>query len=390
MRALRDRLGGLDHVRLDLLLSVAIITELELELWFGAGIPNSRRLFTALAAVLFAAPVAVRRRWPGGALVLCSAIAALQAFLGGDLSAANGVLLVPAVLAYSDGAWLDLRRSLAALFLGAGLFGGFVLQSAAAPLSAGTIATDLLFLALLLTAPWFVGRLARERGRRAAAFGELAAQAATEREQRERAAITEERIRIGRELQDIIAHSVSAMVIQAGGARRALASSPQQARESILNVEETGRQTLADLRRLLGMLRRDGDPRALAPQPGLDQLGTLLDSLREAGLECRMRLEGQRIDLTPGIDLLGYRVIEAVLLIVARRRARSAIVTVCYEPQQLGLEIRGAGSPPDLDRDLGAMCERVALYDGSVRRLSADDGRFALRARLPLGTAVDQ
>jgi signal transduction histidine kinase len=127
----------------------------------------------------------------------------------------------------------------------------------------------------------------------------LAAQAAIAQDERESAAIAEERARIGGELQDIIAHSVSVMIIQAGGARLLVRSDPERARDSILNVEQTGRETLADLHRLLGMLRKDDDPRALAPQPGLNQLAALIDSIRDTGVECELRAEGEPIDLTP-------------------------------------------------------------------------------------------
>ena len=167
---------------------------------------------------------------------------------------------------------------------------------------------------------WLVGRFVRRHSVRAGAFRELAAQAAAEQDAHDAAAIAEERARIGSELQDIIAHSVSAMVIQAGSARLLLRSDPGRARDSILNVEETGRQALSDLRRLLGMLRKDDDPRALSPQPGLGQLAALIDSLGDAGLACERQTVGEPIDLTPGIDLVAYRVIEAALRAAADRQ----------------------------------------------------------------------
>lgn len=388
MRALSKRIAGLDARRIDAILAVAILVEVEVESWLAHGVSDSDRFLTAAAAVLFASPIAVRRRWPAGALVFCSAVVVIQELLGGDLGASNGVLLVPVVLAYSVGAWLEPRRGLGAMILGGSLFGGFVLLTDANLSSFGEIAADLFFACLLFAAPWFLGRLVRERGRRAAAFGELAVQAAAEHRERGRAAIAQERVRIGSELQDIIAHSVSAMVIQAGGARRLLRSDPEQARDSILIVEQTGREALADMRRLLGMLRKDDDPRALAPQPGLDQLATLLDSLRTRGLECGLRTEGEPIDLTPGIDLVGYRVIEQVLACATRHRCGRAVVSVRYRPYWLELEIRGDGSITDLDEDLRGMSERVSLYDGSLETLPAGGDAFALQARLPLGAAV--
>jgi signal transduction histidine kinase len=139
----------------------------------------------------------------------------------------------------------------------------------------------------------------RRHSRRTGAFRELAAQAAAEQDTWDAAAIAAERARIGSELQDIIAHSISAMVIQAGSARLVLRSDPDRARDSIHTVERTGRQTLSDLRRLLGMLRKDDDPRALSPQPGLSQITALIDSVRRAGLTCEQSTIGDPINLTP-------------------------------------------------------------------------------------------
>ncbi len=235
---------------------------------------------------------------------------------------------------------------------------------------------------------WFVGRLVRERHHRATAFGELAALAAAEQEERESAAITEERTRIGGELRDIIARSVSAMMIQAGAAGDLLRSDPARARDSILNVEQTGREALADLRRLLGMLRNDDDPRKLAPQPGLDQLASLVRAMRELGVECELRTIGEPTDLAPGVDLVGYRVIEAALLTAADHHASRAIATVRYHEHELELEIRGDSPIPDLDELLRGMSQRVSLYDGSLRALPAGQDGFGLQARLPLGVSV--
>jgi signal transduction histidine kinase len=388
MRAWRDRVVGFVRERLDMLITIAVIVELQLEFWLNSGIPESHRLPTAIVIVAFAAPIAIRRRRPALALVLCTAVAAVQALLGLDLMSANGILVPPIVLAYTVGARLDLRQSLTPLALGFCLFTLTTLLAPPAPGSPSEAAQDLAFVGLLFAAPWFVGRLARERDRRTAAFSQLAASAAAEREERERAAVAGERLRIGGELQDIIAHSVSAMVIQTSAARQLLQSHPERARESILTVEQTGRDTLSDLRRLLGILRRDDDAHALAPQPGLDQLSALTRSLAGGGLACELRVEGTRIDLTPGIDLVGYRVAEAALRSAAQHGSRRASVTIHYRPHDLGLEIRGDGHMPDLDGELQGMSERVALYDGSLRPLAVAGERFGLEARLPFAGAV--
>jgi signal transduction histidine kinase len=382
MKALRDRVAGIDGRRLDALVAMALLVELELECWLDHGVSNLP--LTSIAAALVIAPVAVRRRWPAAALVFSTAALTTQALLGGDLEATNGVsvLLALGLLAYSVGARLDLRPGLVTLILSGAIVSGFVFLTASS--ASGGIGSDLFVLCLVLATPWFVGRLSRERGRRAAAFDQLATQAASEQAEHERTAIARERVRLGVELQDIIAHSVSAMVVQAGGARRLLRSDPERARDSILTVEQTGREALADMRRLLGMLRKDDDPQALAPQPGLDQLRALIDSVHDDGLPCELHVEGEPIDLTPGVDLVGYRVIEATLHRAVHRQGGGAVVTVRYRSDALELEIRGRGAMPGLEQELRGMSERVALYEGNLQELSAEDDEFALQARLPL------
>jgi signal transduction histidine kinase len=384
MRAMRERLARVNRERIDMLVALALLIEIELECLFDGTVRDSRLPVTMVAAALVIAPVAVRRRRPAAALLFASAVMTIQALLGNGLGASSGVsmMLALALLAYGTGAWLDLRHGLRALVLGAVAFSGFIFLSE--PSASSAVGSELFALAVVFAAPWFVGRVARERGRRAAAFRELAAQAAIEHERHERAAIAQERERIGGELQDIIAHSVSAMVIQAGGARRLLRSDPARARDSILTVERTGREALADMRRLLGMLRKDEDQRALAPQPGLDQLASLLDSMRQAGLACELRTEGEPVDLTPGLDLVGYRVIEAALLNAASHHSSHSVVTVRYGGERLELDIRGDGRMPELERELRSMSERLALYDGSLRAMPTVGDGFALQARLPL------
>jgi hypothetical protein len=173
------------------------------------------------------------------------------------------------------------------------------------------------------------------------------------------------------------------MVIQAGSARLTMGSEPDSARESIRNVERTGRQALSDLRRLLGMLRKDDDPRSLSPQPGLSQITAVIDSVRQAGLTCERETLGDPIHLTPGIDLVAYRVVEMALQAASEWRVGRSFVTIRYEPRDLELEVRGDRTIPDLERRLAPLVQRVALYQGELRAHPSREG-FALRARLPL------
>jgi signal transduction histidine kinase len=289
---------------------------------------------------------------------------------------------------YGAGAWLPPRRSVGAIGLAAGMLCAEQLTEVYVTHVSGGGLSGFATLMALFLAPWVLGWFVSERHRRADAFSALAAHTVAERAERERAAITQERLAIGRELQDIIAHSVSVMVVQAGGARRLLRDQPDRARESILNVEQTGRETLAEMRRLLGLLRKDDDPRSLAPQPGLDQLTEFVNTIAQAGLICELRTEGEPVDLTPGIDLVGYRVIETALERAAASRCRHAEATVRYAPRRLELEVHGDGQLADAGDALRAVSERVELYSGRLDVLDSDPTGFAIRCQLPLEGAA--
>ncbi len=384
----RDRLGSVDRRVVDVILALAAIVAIELTCWLTSGVSASDRVVTAVATVLFAAPIAVRRIWPAVALVFSLAVVTVSMPLGSQLLSNDNAYVIPVlVLGYSAGAWLDTRRSVLALSLGLALLWAWALLPGPDGSTTGQTAGALFYVTALLVPTWLVARFVRRHGARARAFRQLAAKTAAEQDARDAAAITDERVRIGSELQDIIAHSISAMVIQAGSARLLLHTDPGRARDSIMNVEETGRQALSDVRRLLGMLRKDDDPRALSPQPGLGQVTALIASLHAGGLACELQTIGDPIDLTPGINLVAYRVIEAALRAAADHHVRHVLVTVHYEPRHLELEIRGDRVIPDLDRTIAPLVERLALYDGGLRT-EPDPHGFVLHARIPFEAAV--
>jgi signal transduction histidine kinase len=368
------------------MLAVAAITALELTCWLSPGLSDRDRTVTAIAAVLSGAPIAVRRVWPGAALVFSMAVVTVSMPLGGQLLSNDNAYVVPALLlGYSAGAGLEGRRSIVALILGLALGWAWALLPGPDGSTTGTgqSALALFYVTMLLVPTWLIGRYVRRHSHRTGAFDALAARAAAEKPSYDAAAIAAERARIGSELQDIIAHSISAMVIQAGSARMVLRTDPERARDSILTVEQTGRQALSDLRSLLGMLRKDDDPRALSPQPGLGQVAALIESLRGSGLSCERRTLGDPIDLTPGVDLVAYRVIEAALRAASERHVRHSSVTVHYRPRDLELEVRGDRAIPDLSDSFAPLVDRVGLYRGELRTEPQAVG-FALRARLPL------
>jgi signal transduction histidine kinase len=371
-----------EHV--DWLISVALVVDLVLEAAVGRGIPD--RLVTALFAVPFALMVAFRRRWPGGALLCATALCVAQDPLEGQLFnlPSGSAVIVLVLCSYGAGAWVAPRRAQFTIGLASSLLCADQLVETYVTHVSGGGVSGFATLMVLFIAPWVLGWFVSEHHRRADAFTALAAHAAAERAERERSAIAQERLTIGRELQDIIAHSVSVMVVQAGGARRLLHDEPDRARESIVNVERTGREALADMRRLLGLLRKDDDPRALAPQPGLDQLAELVDAMTDAGLSCELRTEGASIDLTPGIDLVAYRVIETALEGATAGGCQHARATVRYAARGLELEIDGERRLADLDDRLQAVSERVELYGGDLAVVDSPPAGFAIRCRLPL------
>ncbi len=390
MSALSIRLRAVDLKAVDRAIAVVLAADLLLESLFADGVPDGHRLLTAVFAVPFAATIAMRRRWPAGALIACAGLALLQQALHGQLFTtlpSESAELVPILCAYGVGAWLAPRRGLVAASLAGALLylaarvATYVQHMPGAPGSSGG------FLVLFFVfGPLAVGWVVQSRNQRTAAFTELERQARAERAEFEQAAIAEERVAIGRELQDIIAHSVSTMVVQAAGARRLLSVQPDRARQALVGVEQAGRETLAEMRRLLGVLRRDEDPRALAPQPGLGQLEDLAGLMRTRGLACELGV-GELGGLTPGVDLVAYRVVEAALRAAAESGCRDATVSIQRRAGSLELDVRAEHAAPGSFAGLGSIAERVALYDGRLE-IDNPDQAVTVHCLLPLGSEV--
>jgi signal transduction histidine kinase len=261
--------------------------------------------------------------------------------------------------------------------------------------SATTEFDDYLFVTVFVVAlPILAGRTLRNRR---LLMQELRAKARSlerDREEQARQAVADERRRISRELHDVVAHSVSVMVVQAGGARRIARSDPERAREALSSVQMTGREALGEMRRMLGMLGEEASRPALAPQPSLASLEALCERARAAGLPVDLRVSGERGALPPGVDLAAYRVIqEALTNTLQHAGPAEAHVRVRYGPGDLELEItddgRGAEAPPPEPATAGqglvGMHERLALYDGELQVGPRPGGGYAVRARFPLG-----
>jgi signal transduction histidine kinase len=208
-----------------------------------------------------------------------------------------------------------------------------------------------------------------------------------ERDQQTRQAAIDERARIARELHDMVTHNVSVMVVQAAAGNEVLDSHPEQARAAFRAVEDTGRRALGELRRLLDVVAEQ-DGTAYDPQPGLDRIGALVESVRSTGLGVELTVEGTPQKLSPAVELSAFRIVqESLTNTLKHARASRASVRVRYEPDALELEVAddGVGAlSTEGGRGLVGMRERVALFGGALDAGARPGGGFAVRARMPL------
>lgn len=251
---------------------------------------------------------------------------------------------------------------------------------------------DLIEELALLAAVWTVGMIARHRYERTRAADRRAELARRGQEEVKRQAIADERSRISRELHDLVAHGVGVMVVQAGAGRLALDQDAPRAKDAFLAIEDTGRHALADMRRLVGLLREDNGRPAPHPQPGLADLEALLERVRASGLEVDVEVHGEPHRISAGLDLAAYRIVQEALTNVLKHANASQVhVTIDHHDADLEITVTDNGraapsvTPPSGGHGLIGMRERVALYGGELRSGPRPDGGFELRARLPLG-----
>lgn len=247
---------------------------------------------------------------------------------------------------------------------------------------------DVAFLLLILAGPWFAGSAIRLRRQREHVLEQRAVVLERDREASAREAVTAERARIARELHDVVAHALSVIVLQARGGRRAMSGGSGAAREALDTIEGTGTEALAEMRRLVGVLRTEREGAALSPQPGLRDLAALAEQVRGAGLPVDVSVEGDPIELPPGLDLAAYRILqEALTNCLKHAGSATARVVVRYGEDGIDLEVTDSGQPSDTHsggHGLIGMRERVALYGGSIDMGPGGSGGFVVRARLPL------
>jgi len=316
----------------------------------------------AVLPLLVGAPLALRRRAP---LIMWIAIwAALALQYGITSHPPEGLeLFAPFAAAYSLGALVSLRRSAFCVGVSAVMF----------------IAARSGLSVIPLLAAWLVGVFVYTRA-------SLTARNAVLRQQAEQAAATE-RVRIARELHDIVAHHLSVIVLQAAGAR----ASGRAAEATLENIENSGRQALAETRRLLGVLRDPGEGTGLAPQPGIDELGALAARVRASGVPVNLVVSGDHVALPAAVDVSVYRIVQEALTNVLKHAGHAcADVTVACADDAVTIDVTDDGprQPANLALACGhglvGMRERVAILGGEFCAGPRPNGGFAVQARLPL------
>jgi signal transduction histidine kinase len=364
---------------LDVAISVGVLVLGLAEVVGGSG--YQLRGAWIVGVVITAVALFFRRRAPLPVLVVVLALV-------GSLSAtdppqdATYWFFASIVATHAVGAYTPLRQAVAGLGLVLGLF------TVGAIVDDETVG-DVIFVWILFAGVWALGRLLERRTNEAATHERRAAALEEEREERARAAIAEERARIARELHDIVAHGVSTMVLQVGGVRRRLTDDQAAELAALLNVEETGRRSLVEMHRMLGIMRQADEGDLLTPQPGLGRLDELADSMRAAGLPVELCTEGEPFELPSGLDLSAFRIIQEALTNTLKHAGPArASVTLTYRPDSLELEVLddGAGSAngDGAGHGLLGMRERVALFGGRLDAGARANGGYRVRAHLPL------
>jgi signal transduction histidine kinase len=373
------------NVLFDLLVASAVLIPGQLEVWTGAGATHRQgtHWVQALGYGLVALLLLGRRIDPVGVLAGMVAIYAAE-FVAVGSPEGFGVAVPPMVAAYSVARWEHRRPAwwglVLLLLLGLTWIAFDPVQATAAARVRQAVWWSPWVIA------WLVGALVRSRVLNAE-------QRRLRRQDFATRAVTEERNRIARELHDVIGHSVSIMTVQASAVRRRLSDDQAAEREALETVETTGRQALAEMRRMVGVLRHSGEAADREPAPGLIQLPRLVEQFRSAGLPVDVAVTGQIQSLAPGLDLTAYRLVQEALTNSLRHAVSPtrAEVSIGYTAENLELAIRDDGRRVDPGAEAGhgllGLRERVSVYGGALVARPRPDGGFELLATLPLAPA---
>jgi signal transduction histidine kinase len=383
----------------DVLLALSLAVLGQIDLWLVGGsftqVPGPRAA-TAPFLLLFTLPLAWRRRWPFGVLLTVTGAIAAESLIVGR-SPEGGEILFPVLIAlYSVGAYAERDRAILGFVFGVAAMTVDTIQDPNHEVASlgGVVIASGFFGLFLGGAAWLVGRHVRSRRVHAEQFEQRALHLEREQTEFARAAAEAERVRIARELHDVVAHSVSLMGVQAGAAERVMGRDPEQARDALRSIQATSREAIRELRRLLSVLRTAEQPE-LAPQPGLGSLDPLVARAREGGTPVELRIDGEPRRIPTGVELSAYRVVQESLTNVRKHAAGAATrVNVNCLRDRIELTVENdtpaVGNPNAEEgghqrgNGLVGMRERVALYGGDLTVGPRAGGGFAVRATLPI------
>ena len=353
-----------------------------------SGEVSQHRASAAIVGVLMAASLAVRRTMPVLPLLVAIVVIQLNHTVLPGLAEGGSFMLAVVIAIFSAGAHARGRNAVLAAAL---VF--LIIPLAALDPRQPPGPGDWVFFVIFLGFPFLAGMFFRRRRQRDQEMAERALRAERESEERAGRAVAEERVRIARELHDVVAHAISVIVVQSRGGRRVLGPDSDEARSAFDTIEHAGEQALVEMRRLLAVLRAgEADDAVLAPQPSLQRIETLVQSVTAAGLPVDVSHEGEPVELPPGVDLSAYRIVqEALTNTIKHAGPARARVVLRYRPEELQIEIvdDGDGSGPGggSGHGLDGIRERVGLYGGSIHTGRRAEGGYVVRASLPLVVA---
>jgi signal transduction histidine kinase len=377
---------NIDTGRVDGFVGLLLGAAIGAQVW--SSYSGNTRLLGLLAGIIFGGGVAVRRRLPLAGLSVITIVLVVKAVMGigqGALHNATGAMPALLLMLYGLGAFAPPRRSLPMAVVLNVMASIDVLVTKGQPVSA-------LVPALMVgVVPYVLGRRVRARAERSRVERERAEQIDASADSAARAATLAERASIARDLHDVIAHSVSVMVIQCGAARTVLDAEPDRADAALRTVEQAGRDALAEMRRLVGVLDDDLASRRHAPLPGLGDLDDLVARARDAGLDVTVRVDGHPSPLPPALELCAYRVLQEALTNAIKHAAPARVdVRAAWTPRSLELEVIDDGHGARRARAVAGgngiigMRERVAAHHGTFEAGPRPRGGFGVHAVLPL------
>jgi signal transduction histidine kinase len=339
--------------------------------------------FDILATLGITLPLFFRSRFPLYAPVASGLVFAGSSFVDGRFVPHGLIPILTAITAFvCMGLVRDRNQAIAGLAIGIGVT---AIVARNDPMGG---AGNFVFTSIVFSVAWGIGFALSRKYYEAEEAKERAVRAEWERIERARLAVADERTRIARELHDVVGHSVSVMTVQASAARRLLKPHQVKEREALMVVEQTGREALAEMRKMVGVLRRPEEAPALAPQPSLEHLDRLIAHTRDRGLAVELRVEGQPEPLSAGVDVTAYRLVqEGLTNAIKHARAQHAEVVVRYGDREVEVTVSddgtGDGGGDSGGHGLVGMRERVSVYGGELEAGPRAGGGFRLRARLP-------